>query len=176
MTHNRLRGVAVLALSLVLVGCSSSSETPTDTNTPTTTNTPAAAGAIPNPCSLLTVADIDSATGISYQPGVFDDQQSDDSHSICNFQPVDGVLPFVQVLVSPGESQIAAQRGTADDFLGGSVDVTVAGATNAYAVAGGSIVGMTVNGFFVQVSYMTSDMGEVTATTVTLAEKVASAL
>ena len=169
MTHHRLTDVVALVLSLALAGCSSSDDAP---NTPDA----AEAGDIPDPCSLLSAADIEAVSGVAFQPGVFNEDLSTDFQSICDYSPVDGVFPLVQVLVSPGEAQVATQRSTAGDMLGGTVDVTVSGASDAYAVAGGSIVGMAANGYFVQLSYMSSDVADVTSTTVSLAEVVVGAL
>ncbi|MBN2177265.1 MAG: hypothetical protein JW722_06370 [Demequinaceae bacterium] len=168
MTHPRLRGIAALALSLVLVGCSSSGAAP-DGPGP-------AAGPIPDPCALLDSTQIETITGVSFQEGVFNTDLSTDFQSICDWHPMDGAFPLVQVLVSPGASTVAAQRESAESIMGATVDVSVTGGDNAYTVAGGSILGMTVDDYFVQVAFMTSDLYDVSTMTGNLAEVVAATL
>lgn len=169
MTHHRPASVTALALSLLLVGCSSSGGASEPADNP-------GAGDIPDPCSLLSAADIEAVSSIAFQEGVFNEEQSADFQSICDYQPVDGAFPIVQVLVSPGESQISTQRASAESWLGATVDVAVAGANDAYTVAGGSLVGMAAEGYYIQVAFMTSDVAEVTEITVDLAEVVVAAL
>jgi hypothetical protein len=60
--------------------------------------------------------------------------------------------------------------------MGTAVDVTVPGAQDAYAVAKGSILGMTVGDYFVQVGYMSTDGLDALGITSALAADAAAAL
>jgi len=166
--------VGAFALGLTLTGCSSSDAAPSPNDSPAGSGPTAGPVGIPDPCTLLSPAEIEAATGVAFQEGVFNTDISTDSQSICDWHPVDGVFPLVQVLVSPGAATVAAQRQSAEAIMGATTDVAVTGGQNAYTVAGGSILGMTVDDNFIQVSFMTADPDDVTTTTVTLAETVAA--
>jgi hypothetical protein len=180
-----MRGVAVTAVvCAALAGCSSGD--PEDTLS-YTVSIPAAGdagdagdvadtGAIPDPCALLTPAGIAAASGLSFADGVFNASQSTDTQSVCEWHASSGALPIVHVLVSPGASQVRTQRATAESMMGVAVDVTVPGADDAYAVANGTILGMAVGDYFVQVSYMTTDTADVLAITSAVAAQAAASL
>ncbi|HEX7590012.1 MAG TPA: hypothetical protein VF362_03430, partial [Demequinaceae bacterium] len=84
--------------------------------------------------------------------------------------------PFVQVLVTVGADSIASERASAEASMGASEDGTVIGGGSAYTVANGSILGMRVGDYFVQVTYLAGDSADVRVVTTALAQDVAKAL
>jgi hypothetical protein len=175
-------GLAIVAAAcLALAGCSSSEPETTftyDVEVPDADDpgTVPDGGSLPDPCSLLTPAAITATSGIEFADGYFNDDQSTDTQSICEWLPTDATFPLVQVYVSGGAGQISTQRATAESMMGAGVDVTVPGAQDAYAVAKGSILGMAVGDYFVQVSYMTTDGTDVLGITSALAAEAAASL
>ena len=169
--------VAVAAAAcLALAGCGSSEPDATLSDDVNVSPADAGSGSLPDPCSLLTPASISAASGIDFADGYFNDELSNDTQSICEWLPTGATFPLVQVYVSGGAEQISTQRATAESTMGVGVDVAVAGAQDAYAVAKGSILGMAVGDYFVQVSYMTTDGSDVLAITSALAADAAAAL
>jgi hypothetical protein len=149
-------GALGLAGALGLTGCSSSS--------------------VPNACSLLTSTEISAGAGVSVTKGAIDSDLTNKTQSTCAWRPTVGSFPVIQVFVSAGGSQVAAQRKQADDgYKVASVDVTIAGAHDAYAAGNGTLVGMVVGDYFVQVAYVTNGTGDELAKTTTLAAEAAKA-
>lgn len=105
-----------------------------------------------DPCSLLTVEEVEAAVGATTEPK-YEETMSTDFQDVCSWTTTEAVAG-VQVLVNPGGpgSDFEGQRLSADDMVGPAVDVEVAGADRAYAAAEGSIIGMEVGDAFVQVS------------------------
>ena len=167
----RALGSSAIALALALAGCSSSDADPTAPG-----GGDAPAGSLPDPCSFLTAADVEAVSGVPSQEGEYNDITSNATQAVCDYHPVEGVFPLIEVYVAPDASSVASQRESAEDMMGASVDVTVPGASNAYTILDGSILGMAVGDYFVQVSYMTSDLDDVTALTIALASEVAAGL
>jgi hypothetical protein len=79
-------------------------------------------------------------------------------------------------LVVVGAESIAEERAAAEASLGPSEDVGVVGGGSAYTVANGSILGMRVGDYFVQVTYYPGDATDVRVVTAALAQDVAEAL
>ncbi len=143
----------VVAGSVSLAGCSSNGRT--------------------DPCSLLTRSIVGDVTGVTMLRGAHDDVLSTDTHSVCAWRPTGSTYPVVQVFVSQGADQVASQRADAESEFGASKDVTIAGATDAYVVAKGSLVGMVIGDEFIQVAYIERSGTDVTDYTVKLAEAAA---
>jgi hypothetical protein len=173
-TRVAVRVLAVAtATCLALAGCSSTE--PGATSSLTADVSAAGSGSLPDPCSLLTPADIADAAGVTMADGVINAELSNDTQSICEWKP-EGGFPFVQVIVVGGADQVTTQRATAESMMGAGADVTVSGARDAYAVANGTILGMAVGDYFVQVSYMSTGAADASAITSLLAADAAAAL
>jgi hypothetical protein len=154
--HGWTLGVLALACSLGLAGCNSSSA--------------------PNPCSLLDQGGIKEATGVAVQKGQIDAELTNDTQSTCVWRPESGDFPSIQVYLSAGGEQVTTQRADADTGYGvASVDVTIAGARDAYAAGNGSLVGMVMGDYFVQVAYLTPGTADALDKTTALATKAAAA-
>jgi hypothetical protein len=156
MTQRR-RGIAILALActLGLAGCSSSSE--------------------PDACSLLDQGTIVEGAGILVEKGKIDSDLSSDTVSVCAWRPKSGTFPVIMVYLSEGAEQVETQRLEAENGFGvPSVDVTVAGARDAYAAGNGSLIGMVVDDYFVQVSYLTTGIEDALDKTTPLAAVAAA--
>ncbi|WP_062390003.1 hypothetical protein [Demequina iriomotensis] len=122
-------------------------------------------------CALVSPADLEEITGLTFEEGVFDTDLSSDAQLVCNWTHGGDQLAIVQVLVLPDVGDVVrSQRDTAEEWMGATTDVEVAGAADAYALASGSILGMRVGQDFVQVSYMEASGDDVTGTTVAIAE------
>jgi len=154
--YDRALAVLALAPALVLAGCSSSST--------------------PNPCSLLSQGAIKDATGVAVQKGAVDVELTTATQSTCAWRPKSGSFPVIQVYLSAGAEQVAKQRSDASSGFGvAAVDVTVAGAHDAYAAGNGSLIGMVVGDYFVQVAYLTPGTADVLDKTTALANDAAAA-
>lgn len=181
----KTRSLVFLTLALMLVtacgGEAETSTTPTSSVPPSETTltsasptTAAESGGgttlasnpdLPAPCTLLTAADIEAATGQEFGDGVFNDLLSNDEFAICDWTST-GDYATVQVLVSPLDSYDSQRASAADVFTVN--DISVAGASAAY-VAEGSVIGMRVDFGFLQVSYIPPGPGDVTEATAQLA-------
>jgi len=174
-TGAALRALAVAtAACLALAACSSSDSGATGSPA-AGVSAAAGSGSLPDPCSLLTPADIATASGVTMAEGAINAQLSNDTQSICEWKPAGG-FPFVQVIVSGTADQVTTERATADSMLGATTDVTVPGATGAYSVANGTIVGMAAGGHFLQVAFMSTNSADVSAITTALAADAVAAL
>ena len=155
--YDRALAMLALAPALVLAGCSSNST--------------------PNPCSLLSQGAIKDATGVAVQKGAIDADLTNDTQETCAWRPQSGDFPIIQVYLSPGGDQVATQRSDASSGYGvPAVDVTIAGAHDAYAAGNGSLIGMVVGDYFVQVAYITPGTSDALDKTTVLATKAAAAL
>ena len=154
--HGRALAVLALACALGLAGCNSSST--------------------PNPCSLLDQGAIKAATGVAVKKGQIDAELTNDTQSTCAWRPESGDFPVIQVYLSAGGDQVATQRTEADSGYGvAAVDVTISGAHDAYAAGNGSLIGMVVGDYFVQVAYITPGTADALDKTTALATKAAAA-
>jgi hypothetical protein len=82
----------------------------------------------------------------------------------------------VRVLVTVGADSITSERASAEASAGASEDVAVIGGSGGYTVANGSILGMWVADYFVQVTYLAGDTADARVVTTALAQVVAKAL
>lgn len=123
-------------------------------------------GDAPDPCSLLTADDIESATGLQFDEGVFNHDLSSDSQLICDWI---GSAEFatVQTLIVPMDVYDSQKASASEVFT--LVDVDIDGAGDAYATEEGSLIGMRAGGRFLQVSYIPPGPGEVLDVTAALA-------
>ena len=156
-THGRALAALALASAVGLAGCSS--------------------GPTSKACSLLDQAAIKDATGVAVQKGAIDADLTNDTQETCAWRPQSGDFPIIQVYLSPGGDQVATQRSDASSGYGvPAVDVTIAGAHDAYAAGNGSLIGMVVGDYFVQVAYITPGTSDALDKTTALATKAAAAL
>lgn len=182
----RIRTLAALAvLSIaVLTGCSATATTtPADPEETSAVEEveeqqeEAAALDLPDACSLITTAELEQITGIAFAEGEHFTEGETDVQSICDYYPVDGFFPFVQILVNTAYTDLEAQRDAAVAGTGGAAaDVDVAGGEFGYTVDGGTILGVGIKGYFVQVSLYDEQGSDQTAVLVPLAEAVGAAL
>ncbi|WP_062299596.1 DUF3558 domain-containing protein [Demequina maris] len=195
MSARTVAGLAatMLAVALGVGGCWTDREPEPECITPSSTCGPldaaasasatepatvdaAAATGLPDPCDLLSAADLEAASGVGFGGGVLAEDIATETQASCVWNAIDGPLPIVQVLVVAGADLAASQRESTEEWMGASADVDVAGATDAYAVGEGTILGMQVDDVFVEVSYMSGDEGDLTAITADIAEVVAGNL
>jgi hypothetical protein len=147
----------IVTAALVLAGCSSD---PGSTNTDPVTAPPAASPSgstdggpsdgLPDPCTLLTKAEVDAATGGTFAEGAINATVTQDHIKACDW--TSSGVATVQVLVTDVDA-FDSSRTTAADVYGAADDVSIPGAKRAYAVKGGFLIGMDV-GVFLQVSYI----------------------
>ncbi len=165
--------LALLAV-LALAGCSaagaastgastdastgaSSDASSSDASTPASdqSTSPAAAADLPDPCTLLTAAEITAATGVPFDEGKPDAKLSTPERQICNWMATGSPTVMTQVLVTAltPDGWDQAKTGTAQ--VNPVHDETIAGADRAFATNEGSILAMDVHGRFVQLAYFT---------------------
>ncbi len=164
---------SVLALGLSLTACSTTNAS----STPTSSNVAAAANSkLPDPCLMLNERLIKAAANVSLQPGKENAKLSNANQRICDWLPSSGASPYVQVLVTAGANTVTTQRSSAESSMGAATDVTVTGGDSAYTVANGSILGMAVADYFIQVTYFSGDTADVSSITTSLAKDVAESI
>ena len=185
--------LGTIAIALALSACGSSASTtaePSSANGPAsaaaTSSAPAAASAAPSaaatsaaaqseteplsgPCDLLTLEQIEAATGVAVTDG---EQKDDEARQIqmCTWQSSD---PFVIVAASLTDVGAAEAFQTNFDlapayFDGDPVTITLPGADKAYAVQQpdvGWVVGAIAKGRFVQVQVGGTDITQAQAST-----------
>jgi hypothetical protein len=175
-----LRAAAVsvgLAATLSLAACGPSRVNYAEPSTAVNTQTPAPAETpVPEACSLLTTSQIKALANVVLGEGAPNVELSNTDRSVCDWKTAGSPSPFVRVLVAVGADNIASERALAEASMGASDDVMVIGGGGAYTVANGSILGMRVGDFFVQVTYFTGDTADVRVATTALAQDVAKAL
>lgn len=126
---------------------------------------------IPDPCSLLSTADLAEATGLTFGEGVYNENLSGDGRAICDWISDDPFANAQTLVFLNGDYE--GNRASAADVSGEPLEVQVTGAARAYQTPEGSIVAMEIGDLFVQVAYIPPGPGSVNAATLTLAEKVA---
>lgn len=134
----------------------------------------AGSASLPDPCSLLTAAEVSDVTGVAFGEGTYNEQLSAENRRICDWIASGSTFATAQVLITPltEGGWEAAQSGTGQ--VSPVHDETVPGADRAFATQEGSIVAMDVHGLFVQVSYIPSGGGTVLQQTLALAAKAAA--
>ncbi len=189
------RPLALLAV-LALAGCSAagaastgassdastgaasgaSSEASSDASTPASdqSTSPAAAADLPDPCTLLTAAEITAATGVPFDEGKPDAKLSTPERQICNWMATGSPTVMTQVLVTAltPDGWDQAKTGTAQ--VNPVHDETIAGADRAFATNEGSILAMDVHGRFVQLAYFSGGTDSVLKATKQLAAEAAA--
>jgi hypothetical protein len=212
--RNGIRGgllaASVLALCLPLAACGSPGAGATPGDTPAPTPSVSADTTVPVACSLLGADLIEAATGVADAKGKPNKDLSIPGTSVCEWKGSKADLPSIQVLVTawgsepkatPGatpapapapspsasaiQGPIAAQRAAAEASFGVATDAVVAGGTDAFVVANGSVVGMNFekvnasgvkHSYYVQVTYSTGDTSDVTVITSALAALVVTSM
>jgi hypothetical protein len=135
--------------------------------TTSTTASSAAGGDLPDPCSLLTVDDILAATEVPFDEGVFNDDLSSENQAICDWSG-SGDFAMVQVLIQDVDT-FEGNRDSVVEVMGEVTDVEIPGVSAAYSTIAGSLIGMQVEGGYLQVSYLPSGPGTVLDETTQLA-------
>ncbi|MCB2177644.1 MAG: DUF3558 family protein [Actinomycetales bacterium] len=156
-------------------GTASESASPSDAATASdAASADAGSASLPDPCSLLTAAEISDVTGVTFGEGTYNEQLSAADRRICDWIASDSTFATAQVLITPltDSGWEAAQSGTGQ--VSPVHDETVPGADRAFATEEGSIVAMDVHGLFIQVAYIPSGAGTVLTQTLALAAKAAA--
>lgn len=203
-----LLAATAFSLCLPLAACSLAGTGTTAGVTPDPTTAASADATIPAACSLLGSDLIEAATGVTGAKGVLNKKLSSPGTSVCDWKGADADLPSVQVLItaaaddapptaspspapapapdpgaSPSQGPIAAQRASAEAALGVATDTVVAGGSDAFILANGSVVGMNLvkvnankvkRSYYIQVTYTTGDTSDVSLITTALAALVAT--
>ena len=151
--------LAVAIAAITLAGCSDDAEFEAD---------------VPNPCDVLTTDQVEGILGIAYDDAKPNDLLSTETQAICEWWATDAPGTFVQVIIKVDAAQVAVERDSANEGLGATVDETITGATDAYSMLQGAMIGMAVDDYFVQVSNLSGQGGDHTDETVALAELVAA--
>ena len=129
-------------------------------------------GDMPDPCALLSVEDIVTATGVAFDEGVFNEELSSESQVICDWTGSEE-FALVQVLFHDIDS-FEGNRDSAEEFTGGVTDAEIPGVSAAFASDEGSIIGMQVDDGYLQISYIPNGPGTVLEETTQLATVVAA--
>lgn len=109
-----------------------------------------------DPCSLLTAAQIESATGWTVDTGQRPDDSLQGERAVCNWEdPAAGGAVQVQLLADAGESAFERDRATAvADAVGVPDDLVVRGTTAAFEMADLGQLTMLVDDDVVQLTVL----------------------
>ncbi len=135
-----------------------------------------------DPCTLITKKTLSTIVGTQMAYGQFNSALSNDGRNICEWRPKsdDKSEPRVQVEVNWGFPDVAEHRALAEEVFGKTRDVKrgIDGASDAYSTPSRSTLGMTVDEYFVKISYIRPSAGKDVAgdTTLEIARKVAKNL
>ena len=132
-----------------------------------------AASGIPDPCALLTPADIESITGFPVTEGVADPERQSEYSALCEWTQVDDI-GTVTIALAPG-APVPYEEGE-ETALGKTVAIEIPGASEAFSVSDGLSVGMSVDGTYVSVAFSGALDGERGDVTIALATLVADRL
>ncbi len=165
---------AVVMALLVVAGCGSGSTNAEKSGADgAATSGSDQGGSLPDPCTLLTAAEIEAATGVSFGQGAPSDIVTGKGRTACDWKSSGKEFATAQVLILDGGGSVFdLQRSSAKQL--GVEDADVPGASRAYATTEGSIVAMEVGDLFVQVAYIPSGPGAVLDKTSQLAATVAA--
>ena len=126
-----------------------------------------------DPCSLLTVADLEAATELTWGPAEFNESQSSEVQSVCDWVAT-SEFAIAQVLVMGTDEWFDLNRDNAESVFGLTADPpSIPGVDELYATEEGSLIAMRIGGRFVQVSYIPPGPGNVLSETTELATAVA---
>lgn len=151
--------VVALAIGGGLAGCSSGADTPSDRADAPAIGDETAAVAT-DPCSLLTIEQIDDATGWTLPEGERPDVELEGDRTVCNWEDL-RVGGSVQVQVDPGAGRDGFDAETAQlaqAGYGDPVATEVAGASGAVELADAGILTMLVGDDVVQLAVFGADL------------------
>jgi hypothetical protein len=168
MKEGGLTTVAASAPTTAAPETTESSEAPETSAGPTTSD-------LPDPCALLTAADIEAATGIPCGEGTFNADLSSEAVAICDWISNGDEFATAQTLIVAGPEAFDSSKETAADIYT-LIDVEIPGAEQAYATEEGSLIAMFLKGYFLQVAFLPSGPGNVLEQTTKLATEAASNL
>jgi hypothetical protein len=168
----------ILTAVLALTGCSSDQD-PNENGSTAGAPPPAspsggggqASDDLPDPCALLTKAEVDAATGVTFSEGAINALVSQDHLKACDWQT--SGITTVQTLVTSVDA-FESSRKVATDTYGSADDVSIPGAKRAYVVKGGFLIGMDMGAVFLQVSYIAAPGVDVATPVRDLAGKAAA--
>lgn len=129
-----------------------------------------------DPCSLLTVDDLQTATGVSFDEGTVNEAMSNGETAICDWIASGDEFATAQVLIVGGGGDNLDSQEEGAQEMSNTTHIDVSGVDAAYRTEEGSIVGMRIGDDFVQVSYLPAGPGDVGDATIQLAQTVAANL
>lgn len=177
MTRALRNALAATSIAVALLGsaaCSSDNESSGDSSDGTATSDPnttatdnstveviedeAADPNLPDACALVTLTQLEDATGVEFADGVVNEFVDVSSESICDYSSVEG-LELVQILVSSAAPDAIERRASAEIELSTTSNAEVPGANDAYIVNGLGQIGMGANNVFLQIAITGDDIG-----------------
>ncbi|WP_062517844.1 DUF3558 family protein [Demequina gelatinilytica] len=177
-----IAGIVLLAGCTPLGSDASASVSASPTALPTEVVDAQAPEGTVDPCDLIKKKTLSSMVGTQMAAGRFNNALSNDGRNICEWRPKSDQKsePRVQVEVNWGYPDVAAHRALAEEAFGKTRDVkrSIAGATDAYTTPSRRTLGMSVDEYFVKVSYIRPATDGSTAGDITfeIARKVAKNL
>ncbi len=130
---------------------------------------------LPDVCEILTNEQLEEISGIDFAECTYDPGLSYDTPIVATFTHPHQIWPVVQVLLSTSPGLAAVQRQAADEWLGQTSDIEIAGMTDAYSVAGTFVAG-DVGDVFVQVAWLSHDDADHVATVAQIAATIAAGM
>ena len=129
-----------------------------------------ASGAMPDPCALLSPAEIETAAGFAVGDGAADADRQSDTKVLCEWTQMGGD-GFVAIAVAPG---YPVPFGEGETVVGTTVAIDIPGASEAYSLVTYGSVAMRVDGDYIVLSSAGSTTSESADVTFELATLVAS--
>lgn len=129
-----------------------------------------ASGAMPDPCALLSPAEIETAAGFAVGDGAADADRQSDTKVLCEWTQTGGD-GFVAIAVAPG---YPVPFGEGETVVGTTVAIDIPGASEAYSLVTYGSVAMRVDGDYIVLSSAGSTTSKSADVTFELATLVAS--
>ncbi len=159
-------------------GCmTSESASPSDGRDARATSASADAGSadLPDPCSLLTAAEISDVTGVTFGEGTYNEQLSAENRRICDWIASGSTFATAQVLITPLTDTGWQEAQTGTGQVSPVHDETVPGADRALRHARRAASSRwTCTGCSSRCAYIPSGGGTVLTQTLALAAKAAA--
>ncbi|WP_062307715.1 DUF3558 family protein [Demequina subtropica] len=175
-------GIALLAGCTPLGSGAGASSSATPTTEPTTTVLAEAPAGTPDPCALVTAEELGEDVGIKMAAGKYNSALSNSGRNICEWRPANEERsePRVQIEINWGFPSTAEHRALAEEVFDKTLDVTrkIGDITDAYTTPSRHTLGMSVDEYFVKISYIAPNASRKVAgnATIEIARDVYAAL
>jgi hypothetical protein len=147
---------ATLSVVLAVSACGGDETSPGGGNADSSSADKPAGAAVPDACTVLAPADIETIVGVAFGPGKPEETMSSENQSVCTFPATKG-FQFVTIAINNTGAHFDAHRESAADNLTTPPEDVAGVGDEAYFTAENLTVATHVGDTFVQVSLLDGD-------------------